>query len=236
MSIKKDEAIHGVMTDFEGLANLVLSQLDNLEDLINSGVISVPETVEKQILATEKNINKLEVKLSEKVVNTIVLFQPVASEIRKLFALYRIIISLERISDHVVKITEIMRKIKNQEIYSNLSETIYSIVLLSSKMVKNSLVSFSENDMDLAVWTIKTDPVISEFSQKLLKKAISNSKNSDDKKNILLSFIFIKEMVSNIERIADHSTNIAEASIYAFEGKDIRHYKLSDVEVDKKTF
>jgi phosphate transport system protein len=108
------------------------------------------------------------------------------------------------------------------------------MVLLSVKMVKTSLVSFTTNDMELAGWTIKTDPLISEFSQKLLKKAASKAKEIDDKKSILMSFINIREMISNIERIADHSTNIAEAAIYACEGKDIRHHKLTEPEDESK--
>ncbi|MGE5449188.1 MAG: PhoU domain-containing protein, partial [Bacteroidales bacterium] len=42
-------------------------------------------------------------------------------------------------------------------------------------------------------------------------------------KNLVVSFINIKEMVSSIERIADHAANIAEASYYSTKGKDIRH-------------
>jgi len=34
--------------------------------------------------------------------------------------------------------------------------------------------------------------------------------------------------MSNIERIADYATNIAEAAIYSIEGRDIRHHKLEE--------
>ena len=64
----------------------------------------------------------------------------------------------------------------------------------------------------------------------MLKGLISRSKSFDDKKKALVSFITIKEMVDNIERIADHATNIAEAAIYYLEGKDIRHLTLNDEE------
>jgi len=39
----------------------------------------------------------------------------------------------------------------------------------------------------------------------------------------LMSYIGLRDMISNIERIADHATNIAEASIYSLQGTDIRH-------------
>ena len=48
--------------------------------------------------------------------------------------------------------------------------------------------------------------------------------NIDDRtRSMVQSYIELKDMISNIERIADHATNIAEASIYSLQGTDIRH-------------
>jgi phosphate transport system protein len=57
----------------------------------------------------------------------------------------------------------------------------------------------------------------------MLKKVAEKAELLSEDKNILISFIHIKEMVSGIERIADHAANIAEASYYSYQGKDIRH-------------
>jgi phosphate transport system protein len=229
MSVKKDEAIKDIMADYESLANLVLQQLDILESMITSSELQISDEIFQTIKNNEDKLDKWEVKLSDKIVNTIVLYQPLAWEIRSLIALYRITISLERIGDLAVSVTKFMRGIKNEEVYASLSDFISNMMILSVKMVKNALLSFINKDMDLAVWTIKNEAVIDELNQKMLKKAISKAKKIDEKKNILLSFINIKEMVSNIERISDHAANIAEASIYAFEGKDIRHHRKEEL-------
>jgi phosphate transport system protein len=89
--------------------------------------------------------------------------------------------------------------------------------------------------MDLAIWTIRNEDVVDELNRKMLKKAIGKAQKAEEKKNILISFINIKEMVSNIERISDHAANIAEASIYAFEGKDIRHHRKREIEEKSKS-
>jgi len=230
MSVRKDEAIRGMMADYESLANLVLEQLDILESLIINSELNPTEAQFNLIRENEAKLDKWEVKLSEKIVNTIVLYQPVASEIRQLIALYRIVISLERIGDLAVSIANFMKAIKNEKVYASLSDFISNMMILSVKMVKNALLSFMNKDLDLAVWTIKNEAVVDELNRKMLKKAITKNQKAEEKKNILISFINIKEMVSNIERIGDHAANIAEASVYAYEGKDIRHKRLKEIE------
>ncbi|HPS14046.1 MAG TPA: PhoU domain-containing protein, partial [Prolixibacteraceae bacterium] len=104
MSQKKEEAIQKVMNEFEEMANLVLDQLDRLEDFFQSGEITFPENAIAEFNTVEEKIDLHEVKLSDRIVNTIVLYQPMASDIRKLIACYRIIINLERIGDYSINI------------------------------------------------------------------------------------------------------------------------------------
>ncbi|HZL10136.1 MAG TPA: PhoU domain-containing protein [Prolixibacteraceae bacterium] len=235
MSVKKDEAIKDILADYESLANLVLQQLDILESRITNSELHLSEEQLKTISDNEEKLDKWEVKLSDKIVNTIVLYQPLATEIRSLIALYRIVISLERIGDLAISITDFMKAIKNEEVYASLSDYISNMMILSVKMAKNAMLSFINKDMDLAIWTIKNEAVVDELNRKMLKKAISKAKKVEEKKNIMISFINIKEMVSNIERISDHAANIAEASIYAFEGKDIRHHRKRELQEKSKS-
>ncbi|HKJ43357.1 MAG TPA: PhoU domain-containing protein [Sunxiuqinia sp.] len=226
MTIKKDDAINHIQADFESLANLVLEQLDQMEGVITTGKISVSEDVVKKILKNEKELDKKEVKLSDKIVNAIVLYQPMASELRWVIACYRILISLERIGDYVVNIINFVDKIKTPEIYDKLHEVLANMTIQSIKMVRESLLSFLNDDREIAIWTIKNDLVFDEINKKLLKKLLSKTDTADANKHLLMSIVTIKEMMSNIERIADHASNIAEAAIYSIDGKDIRHHKI----------
>jgi phosphate transport system protein len=223
MSLKKDDAIHDIITDYEELANLVLNQLDKLEKLISSGELHFNEVELDQLKKKESKINKLEVKLSENIVSSIVLYQPVASEIRKLIACYRIVISLERIGDLVMSVVKNMKHIENLEVYASLSKFISKMMVLSADMSRKSMLSFINQDMELALWTIKSETIVDEFNRKMLKKVAERASLLAEDNLLLLTFINIREMVSSIERIADHAANIAEASFYSSEGKDIRH-------------
>lgn len=228
--IKKDDAINNIQTDFEVLANLVLEQLDFMEHIITSGDLKVPEDVLKKILKNEDSIDKKEVKLSDKIVNTIVLYQPVASDLRHIMACYRILISLERIGDIVINITNFIKDIKTHEFYNKLHEVLTNMSMFSIKMVRKALLAFMNNDMGFAIWTIKNELVFEEINHKLLKKVLAKADTAESNKHLLMSMITIKEMMSNIERISDYATNIAEAAIYSMEGKDIRHQHSDKLE------
>ena len=92
--------------------------------------------------------------------------------------------------------------------------------------MKKSLLSFINNDNECAIWTIRNDEIVDEMNRKLLKNSIAKSKVSDKTKEMLLSYVDLKNIITNLERIADHATNIAEASIYSIQGTDIRHSGL----------
>lgn len=224
MTSKKDDAINSIMNDFEEFANLVLHQLDSLEKLISSGETILSDELSKELLTNEKKLDKMEVKISDKIVNTIVLYQPVASDIRKVFACFRIVNSLERIGDMVITIVDAVKKIKTLKIYAELNDVITNMLINSTNMVSKALLAFTNDDREYAIWTIKNDTVVDEINKKMLKKAIKKSSdNNDENKQLFISFISMNSVVTNIERIAGHATNIAEAAIYSIEGKDIRH-------------
>lgn len=223
MPQKKEDAIQSIISNYEKLANMVLNQLDVVEKLIASGKLRLSDEQYDELKENEAKINKLEVKLSEDVINAIALYQPVASQVRQLMSCYRITISLERIGDLAVSIVKLMRKVENQEVYAGLSAFLSKMMDLSVDMSRRSMLSFINQDMELAKWTIKTETIVDEFNHKMLKKVGERSDLLTEDKNVLLSFIIIKEIAAAIERIADHAANIAEASFYSFEGKDIRH-------------
>ncbi len=228
MSIKKDEAINNILSDFENLANIVLAQLDQMEHIITSGELKISEEIQKMMEKNEELIDKQEVKLSDKIVNTIVLQSPVASDLRKIMSCYRILINLERIGDRVMNLMKFIQRIKMEDLYMSFQEVLSNTAMLSTQMVRKSLLAFSQDDLDLAIWTIKNDDVMDEINSKLMKKLVKKAVGDEANKHLLISTITIREMMSNLERIGDYATNIAEAAIYSIEGKDIRHHNLDE--------
>jgi phosphate transport system protein len=223
MTNKKEEAIIDSVKSFEEMADLVLIQLTLLEKYMSLNDKDDMKNVLSRIEENENKIDEFEVIISDKFINSIILFQPVASDIRKLNSIYRISINLERIGDLVMNIIHSIDAIKGTPEYEAMQNVLMNMLVSGVTMVEKSLLSFLNNDDSYAEWTIKNDEIVDEMNRKLLINSISRAKVSEKTKEMLLSYIDLKNIITNMERIADHATNIAEASIYSMQGTDIRH-------------
>jgi phosphate transport system protein len=223
MKTKREESIEDIITTFQEMADLILGQLNLLEKMMAVSVEGEREIIKSRINENEIRIDKYEVLISEKFINSLVLYQPVASDIRKIIAIYRMTINLERIGDRVVNILDSLENIKSSAEYSAMNEVLNLMLMSGISMVEKSLLSFINNDNEYAIWTIRNDEIVDEMNRKLLLNSISKSKVSGKTKEMLLSYMDLKNIITNLERIADHATNIAEASIYSIQGTDIRH-------------
>ena len=223
----KNNAIEDIQGSFKQFANLILNQLELLRNIMDCKEPKISEELFEQINKNEKTFDQFEIKISEKFINSIVLYKPVASDLRKIMAIYRMSLNLERIGDLTLNIVNTIRKMQDLKIYSNMSDAILNMLVSSINMVEKSLLSFFNKDMEFAIRTIKNDSVIDQMNHKLLSETISKSPDlSEESKNILLGFMNLRNIITHIERIADNATNIAEASIYSFDGTDLRHTKL----------
>ncbi len=229
MNTKKEQSIQEIMNSFQEMADLVLDQLSLIEKLMTGNESQQQELINR-IRQNENDIDKYEITISDKFINTIVLYQPVASDIRKIVAIYRMALNLERIGDQVMNISYTIGSLMNTEEYKAMSGLILNMLLSGKMMVEKALLSFVNSDTDYAIWTIKNDSVIDEMNQRMLINSISKTKMNEKTKEMLLSYVELKNVITNIERIADHATNIAEATIYALQGTDIRHTGLDKKE------
>ena len=116
-----------------------------------------------------------------------------------------------------------IESIKETTEYEAMQDVLMNMLVSGVTMVEKSLLSFMNNDDSYAEWTIKNDEIVDDMNRKLLINSVSRAKVSEKTREMLLSYMDLKNIITNMERIADHATNIAEASIYSMQGTDIRH-------------
>jgi len=146
-----------------------------------------------------------------------------AGELRRLFAIYHMTINLERVGDLVDKIGCTFLEINDSDLVDESAQALHSMLKTTSKMVSRSILSFINKDEEFASWTILKDGTFDDMNQKLLKKAIKTTGLPKKSQEILNNLFDVRSIIASIERIGDHATNIAEASVYAISGSNIRH-------------
>ena len=186
------------------------------------------EKILKKLLTNEERIDKNEVMLDERIVKVIVLYHPLASDLRRLFAIYHMTINLERVGDLVVKITNTYMEIKDSALQAESASTLQNMLKITSKMINKALLSFINHDAEFANWTINKDMEFDELNRKLLKKNIKSAGLPKESQQVLNNLVDVRSIISSLERIGDHATNIAESSIYALTGSMIRHQSKTE--------
>ncbi len=223
----KNIALEDIQNSFREFANLILHQLELLEKAMNSKEPRISKEQHNQFKENEKKFDHFEIEISEKFINSIIRYKPVASDLRNIMAIYRMSINLERIGDMVMNIVKTIYKMDDYNLYSDMSGVIYNMLVSSINMVEKSLLSFSNNDREYAIWTIKNDSEVDKMNHKILTNYITKSPDlTDENRATLVGFMNLRNIITQIERIADHATNIAEASIYSQDGTDLRHTKI----------
>lgn len=223
MSVAKDKAINKIMSDFEKASNLTLKQLELLQKVINTKTERIPPETIQQIKKNEIRLDNFELKISQRIINTIVLYNPVASELRNIMACYRMITSLERIGDLVVKAMTTLKKMKDIHLLLMNLKDINKMMDLATEMVAKATSSFINGNEEDAVWAINNDVVVDKLDRHISRNSVLAEDVLKETEQIIVDYSSIKRVVSAIERVADHAGHIGEASIFALEGKDVRH-------------
>lgn len=221
-------AIQDIEKEFERLSNLVLEQLQLLDELFTTNKKHRPGEIFKILRRNEEKIDRFEIEIDDGIIKTIVLYQPVATDLRRLFAIYNMTINLERVGDLVHKIACTCMDIWDSELLEESKTALRSTLKITSKMVNKALLSFVNNDQAIARRTLRTELAFDQLNKKFLKRIIKEAGLQKKSQAILNNLVDMRSMLASLERIGDHATNIAEASIYAISGSDIRHGELKN--------
>jgi phosphate transport system protein len=208
--------------DLEELKERLLWMGNLAERSVHQGVHAVLEADEKLALAvlTEENvINELQIEIDDRVVQLLALQQLMAADLRFVLAIARINNDLERIGDQAVNIAQSAQRILRHprvKPYVDLPR----MGELAEKMMRDSLDSLVRRDVELARSVLSRDDQVDQLRDQLFRELLTYMMG--DSSVVFPAFELIL-VAKNLERIADHATNIAEDVIYMVAGSDVRH-------------
>ena len=165
----------------------------------------------------------VEVEVEEECLKILALHQPVAADLRFIVAVLKINNDLERIGDLAVNIAS--RAIKLSAIKTQ-PEALIDFQDLESKvqqMLRRSLESLVNLNEEIAKSVCSSDDAIDDINRSIHKQVIQATREHP---NDVERFIILLSVSKNLERIADHATNIAEDVLYMIRGEIVRHSKV----------
>jgi len=209
--------------ELKNLKQKLLRMADTAQEMIGLAVkalVERKEEVAEQVFGFEQNVNHMEVEIEEEVLRLFAIRQPAAGDLRLLTAILKINNDLERVADQAVNIAEISIDLMKQPILKPLID-IPHMANLAQKMIKNSLDAFVNHDPALAKEVCEDDDAVDRINDQIFRELLTYM--MEDAKSIKRAVDLI--LVSrNLERIADHATNISEDVIFIEEGKNIKHH------------
>ncbi len=177
------------------------------------------------VLRNELKVNELELTIEKACEQAIALYQPVATDLRFILAVFKTVSELERLADHLEGIARVILDKEtpfNPEALSKLkTEAMFD---QSQRMFDDILNALNDKDTDLARSVFKKD----KFLNKTFRKSTANiieqlADEGTDRGELLRLF----QVLYRLERIGDLLTNVAELIIFYLEAVMVKHQKKS---------
>ncbi|MCL2512810.1 MAG: phosphate signaling complex protein PhoU [Oscillospiraceae bacterium] len=216
MRLKFDEQL-------DRLNNLLIEMGWLVEQAIadaNKALVEKDVDLAKKVIELDDEVDSREKELDSLCLRLIMQQQPVASDLRFISAILKIITNLERIGDHASDISEITISLAGKQYIKKL-EHIPQMADAAIKMVTESIGAFVKKDLDLAREVIASDKFVDNLFETVKNDLILLIKEKADNGDQAIDLMMVAKY---FEKIADHATNVAEWVVFSITGthKDIK--------------
>jgi phosphate transport system protein len=185
-----------------------------------SSVIQKDRSAAEEVFRNEARINEIEIEVDEFAINLLALQQPMAADLRLIVAALKINTDLERMGDLSVNIAQRATSLMEEPVIKPMID-IPHIAGLVQSMVRKALDAFVTRDADLARSVLASDDAVDSLRTACYHELVSFMEKDPQNIHQALDLLAITR---NLERIADHSTNIAEDVLFLVKGVDVRHH------------
>jgi len=205
-------------------------QMANLiEDMIEEAceaVFNLDSAAAEQVIRRDRGIDAEEVAIEAEVIRLLAEYHPVGCDLRLLCTILKVNSDLERVADCAVNIAERASHLDRREL-SGLREVHEMLSPVVKRMVHHAVQSYVTQDANAASAVFAQEHAADAFYSHIVKTIVAEDSVSPD---TLAAYLDLLSVAKNLERIADHATNIAENVIFLSSGRIVRHQMRSAAE------
>ncbi len=169
----------------------------------------------QEVIRIEEEVDNMERDIEQKCLQLIATQQPMAKDLRRIAAGFKIITDLERMGDYCEDIAKTTLRLEGQPLIKPLID-IPNMSAIAKKMVHNALESYVNEDIDQAEALSKEDDTVDMIYAQIIRELLTYMLEDPRTISQATSLMFVGRYV---ERIADHATNIGERVIYMTTGE-----------------
>lgn len=219
-----DQELEAIRSRVLQMGGLVESQFRLAVDAFEAGDLAEAE----RVVSADRRVNDLEIELDRAVNQVIARRQPTAVDLRMIMGVSRAIPELERIGDEASKIARAVKWMREKQVTVRMPRIpdIRVSADLAAVLLRRSLDAFARMDVAAAALIIRDDEGVDERFRAILRQLITFM--MEDPRTISASIDMVW-VAKAIERIGDHSKNIAEHVIFIAAGADVRHASPEEV-------
>jgi phosphate transport system protein len=184
------------------------------------GVVEKNEDLAQQVLRNEARINQLEIEIDDLAISLLALQAPLAADLRLVTAAIKINNDLERMGDLSVSIAQSALALVREPMIRPLID-IPHIAGLAQGMVRKALDAFVNRDAEMARSVLASDDAVDNMRTASYHELVSFMEKNPFQ---IPQALYLLSVIRNLERIADHATNIAEDVLFLVNGIDVRHH------------
>jgi phosphate transport system protein len=211
--------------DLDNLQRHLMALAAAVEEAIFKGTRALGERdsdVAEEVVAGDSVIDQEENYIENECLKMLALHQPVAIDLRRIIAALKINTDLERMADLAVNIAE--RALSLAELPRiAVPDKLQGMTDMTTSMVRQSLDSFVLLNAEQARRVIRLDDEVDRYNREIIAELIGHMQRAPEQVPAFMAFF---SAVRQLERIADHATNIAEDVVYLIEGEIIRHLPM----------
>lgn len=199
--------------ELDRLLNNVRIMGVNLEDTLDQVIVNLQDRnpdVAQKIIADDDIFDNKELEIERTCFDLVLTQTPVATDWREIASCLKLVGDLERIADHCSDISQYTLRLLERE-FVPMPESFKDMLEVMRSMVYDSITAISENDVELAQRVIATDDRVDQLFHKLRQELTELMQRNPQHVPQYVDYLMIAKYV---ERIADHSTNIAEWVLY----------------------
>jgi len=194
---------------------------ESIEQAVRS-LVDRDDALTETVIAGGKDIDVWEVTVEEECLKLLAIQQPVASDLRLIAGVMKINYDLERINDQAVNIAQRAQVLNKMPILKPLID-IPRMAELTRRMVKDALDAFVNKDVALANEVRRIDDIVDSLRDQIFRELLTYLHAGDPE--TIDQAIHLILVSRHLERIGDHSSNIAENVVYLVKGRIVRHKK-----------